>query len=63
MSRDDLYQVSHLYHQVNDSPKILLLAAPLIHTLLPIHTGDGNYVVATAALGQNWQILSKMLKK
>ena len=29
MSRDDLYQVSHLYHQVNDSPNILLLATTL----------------------------------
>ena len=26
IAKDDLYQVSRLYHQLNDSPKILLLS-------------------------------------
>ena len=45
-------QSLHLYSAFQLTQVLKALTDYSIHTLSPIHTGDGNYVVATAALGQ-----------
>ena len=46
-------QSLHFYSAFLPTQVLKALTDYSIHTLSPIHTGDGNYVVATAALGQN----------